>query len=262
MWLVMVTGHVLSDFVLQSGFVEERRGGRLVRHALVVALATAVCLELFGAAGLAKLWVVGLAAAAGVVHGAQDRLLPRLLMAVKVPPLARLGVDQALHGLVLWGLAAMAMPHAVNPVAAGRGAAGAAALAGFPVEDVMWSVLFIALGTGATAVVIAHLLEPYRVAMSRQGGPDGEADDALLPKAGLWIGLCERFLLISAIAWGTDVVAAVGLLLGVKSVYRFRELDRRVKAEYYLLGTLLSVTAAVVCGVALRWALTAEPLAL
>lgn len=85
------------------------------------------------------------------------------------------------------------------------------------------------------------------------GGTEPAAD--LLPRSGLWIGLCEHFLLMLAISLGTEVVPAVGLLMGVKSVYRVRELDNRVKAEYYLLGTLLSISAAVVFGLGLRCAI-------
>ena len=47
--------------------------------------------------------------------------------------------------------------------------------------------------------------------------------------------------------------------MGVKSIYRFPAIwEGRVRAEYYLLGTLLSITATVVFGIALRWMVIGE----
>lgn len=315
-WLALLAGHLLSDFVFQSGFVEERKGVHLARHMLVVALttgATLLLLERWAPTGLGPCWVLVVAAVVGLVHGAQD------VVVAKTQPknLIRLGIDQLVHLVVLWGMAtALASfpgigavpvarvvgsitPGAINRISdamlgelaeipegssptaglttgvmsptTGGGTSSAASGATSDVTadaTEVWvfgalaGIILLALGTAVTAVLIAHLLEPYRVAMTRdsEGGVAHDAD--LLPKAGLWIGLCERFLLILAIAVGTEVVPAVGLLMGVKSIYRFRDLDKRTRAEYYLLGTLLSVTAAVVVGIALRWVVsnTALPL--
>lgn len=256
-WLALSASHVVSDFLLQSGFVEERRGARLTRHALVTALTCGLALlvlERWVPTGLSVGHVVGIAGVVGLLHGVQDALVTRIQSKVgkAYPPVLRLVVDQATHLVVLWGVAAAAR-HLPRAAAVTAGAAHMEDTA----HTVLWSVIFFTLGTAVTAVLIAHLLEPYRLAMIQDASQDASAsleqEGELLPKAGLWIGLCERFLLILAIVLGAEVVPAVGLLMGVKSIYRFRDLERRVRAEYYLLGTLLSITAAVVFGIALRW---------
>lgn len=272
-WLALIAGHLLSDFVFQSGFVEERKGVHLARHVLVVALttgATLLLLERWAPTGLGPFWVLAVAAAVALAHGAQDAVVAR----AQPKNLIRLGIDQLVHLVVLWGVAralasfpevsAVPVASVVGSIASGtsENSISGATLGetGVWVFAALVGIVFLALGTAVTAVLIAHLLEPYRVAMTRdsEGGVAHDVD--LLPKAGLWIGLCERFLLILAIAVGTEVVPAVGLLMGVKSIYRFRDLDKRTRAEYYLLGTLLSVTAAVVAGIALRWVVSNTPL--
>ena len=43
----------------------------------------------------------------------------------------------------------------------------------------------------------------------------------------------------------TGAVAAVGFVIAAKTIARFKQLDDRGFAEYYLLGTLASVAVAV-----------------
>lgn len=43
-------------------------------------------------------------------------------------------------------------------------------------------------------------------------------------------------------------MAAVGLIVGAKSVARFPEFQSRAFAEYFLIGTLLSVSIAAIGG--------------
>ena len=64
------------------------------------------------------------------------------------------------------------------------------------------------------------------------------------PGIGATIGVIER-LLISALVLAGGVMA-IGLVVAAKTLARFKQLDDRDFAEYYLLGTLASVTFAVV----------------
>ena len=66
------------------------------------------------------------------------------------------------------------------------------------------------------------------------------------------IGYLERMLvMISVLAgqWGL-----VGLVMAAKSIARFKELDDKKFAEYYLLGTLMSILVAVMTGSVALWA--------
>ena len=66
--------------------------------------------------------------------------------------------------------------------------------------------------------------------------------------AGMYIGWLERFLVVTAIL--VQSPSMVGLILTGKSIARFPKL-REHFAEYYLIGTLLSIGLAVIGGLAL-----------
>jgi hypothetical protein len=86
-------------------------------------------------------------------------------------------------------------------------------------------------------------------------GLTGERDREVreLKNAGKYIGWLERFLVISALAMQSP--ATVGLILTAKSIVRFPELKDVRFAEYFPIGTLLSMSAAVAGGMALVWVL-------
>ena len=72
-----------------------------------------------------------------------------------------------------------------------------------------------------------------------------------LEKAGLWIGLFERFLILTFIL--IDQYTAVGLLIAAKSILRFNDKENtQKKTEYVLIGTLMSFSASVVLGWVIR----------
>jgi hypothetical protein len=62
-------------------------------------------------------------------------------------------------------------------------------------------------------------------------------------RIGATIGALERLLIVTFILTGT--AAAVGVVIAVKTLARFKQLDDRGFAEYYLLGTLASVSVAI-----------------
>jgi hypothetical protein len=62
-------------------------------------------------------------------------------------------------------------------------------------------------------------------------------------RIGATIGALERILIVTFILTGT--AAAVGIVIAVKTLARFKQLDDRGFAEYYLLGTLASVSVAI-----------------
>jgi hypothetical protein len=66
--------------------------------------------------------------------------------------------------------------------------------------------------------------------------------------AGMYIGWLERFLVVTAIL--VQSPSMVGLILTGKSIARFPELKERF-AEYFLIGTLLSIGLAVLGGLLL-----------
>lgn len=70
-----------------------------------------------------------------------------------------------------------------------------------------------------------------------------------LQNAGMYIGWLERFLVLTALMLQSPVT--IGLILTAKSIIRYPELKSVRFAEYFLLGTLLSLSLAIVGGLLL-----------
>jgi hypothetical protein len=86
------------------------------------------------------------------------------------------------------------------------------------------------------------------VAGPREGPATAHSGHPAAPPArvGEAIGVLERLLIVAFVLTGTN--EAIGLVIAAKTLARFRQLDDRDFAEYYLLGTLASVSVAVVSG--------------
>jgi len=68
---------------------------------------------------------------------------------------------------------------------------------------------------------------------------DGEYSEQL-QNAGLYIGWLERFMVVTALLLQSP--ATVGLILTAKSIARYPEFKSERFAEYFLIGTLLSIS--------------------
>ena len=78
---------------------------------------------------------------------------------------------------------------------------------------------------------------------------------AQVARVGATIGVLERVLIVVFVLTGTE--AAIGFVVAAKTLARFRLLDDRDFAEYYLLGTLASVAVAILTALVGRVALSA-----
>jgi hypothetical protein len=70
-----------------------------------------------------------------------------------------------------------------------------------------------------------------------------------LQNAGMYIGWLERFLILTSLLLQSP--ATVGLILTAKSIARYPEFKSKRFAEYFLIGTLLSISIGVVGGLIL-----------
>ncbi|HLA68545.1 MAG TPA: hypothetical protein VJN65_02490 [Bacteroidota bacterium] len=68
--------------------------------------------------------------------------------------------------------------------------------------------------------------------------------------SGEWIGILERIITLTFVL--TQSYTAIAFALTAKSIARFKELDDKDFAEYYLLGTSASVATALLIGVLVR----------
>src|SRR5207244_6722972 len=106
-----------------------------------------------------------------------------------------------------------------------------------------------------------------RVTAEAESPPSGTASTSPKPdpvgappvgasaRVGSTIGVLERILIVVFVLTGTDV--AIGFVVAAKTLARFRQLDDRAFAEYYLLGTLASVSVAIVTALIGRAVLSA-----
>ena len=76
-------------------------------------------------------------------------------------------------------------------------------------------------------------------------------------RIGATIGALERLLIVAFVLVGAE--AAVGFVIAAKTIARFKQLDDRGFAEYYLLGTLASVSVALASAIIAKAALGTLP---
>jgi hypothetical protein len=141
---------------------------------------------------------------------------------------------------------------AAGSAASGVGAPDPAARAAEAAPRRGWS---IRLGPISGRVVADP--DPVAPAASAEDGEILGERVALPPPArvGATIGVLERLLIVTFVLVGAE--AAIGFVIAAKTIARFRLLDDRDFAEYYLLGTLASVSVAIVTGLVARVALSA-----
>ncbi len=82
--------------------------------------------------------------------------------------------------------------------------------------------------------MVGTLLAPHGPAAGSDPGP---------ARVGATIGVLERLIVCALVLSGQ--AAAIGFVIAAKTLARFRQLDDRHFAEYYLVGTLASVTLAL-----------------
>lgn len=242
--LILLLGHLAADFLLQSDtLVRQKRGGfwrGYARHGAAHALCTLGIAAVFDT-GL--LWSIGfdcLVFALAAVH---------LLIDFAKQILTREGyiadgfraflADQALHAFTIAAAAAIyTRPH---PAALWGLLAGLQAR-----REKILSVLIVYLAAGiGGGYAIRYLLRPLLHRLPPL--PDETAEE--LRNAGLYIGWLERVLILTAVILRSP--ATVGLVLTAKSIVRYPEIKSGRFAEYFLIGTLLSILLALLGGILL-----------
>jgi hypothetical protein len=99
-------------------------------------------------------------------------------------------------------------------------------------------------------VIMANALSP------KEGTAEIKNNDRTieLKYAGEMIGILERLLILTFVLAGS--YEAVAFSVAAKSIARYKELDYKNFAEYYLLGTLASVGIAVIVGAIVKYLTT------
>jgi len=110
-------------------------------------------------------------------------------------------------------------------------------------QGVWYAIGFIWMVWGGT-VFVRSVLAPFSV--NRSGGISGEE-----LQRGKVIGNLERLLIYLLIQ--LDMLGLITLTVGLKAVARFKKLEERDFAEYFLIGTLSSLLFAVSVAVLIKY---------
>ncbi len=231
-FLLLLAGHVLSDFLFQTSGIANNKGSRfsaLLLHGMWTFAVHAVLLFPFWNRQ-ALLWLPALA----LSHIVIDRLKAGLRGDAE-KAFTGFFVDQGIHLVTLIALTWIVSDtgHMRRPSIA---AENLDALVGIMVV----AAGFVFNGKGGTAVV--RLLLNRFPTISDPLRKDSGSTCAM----GRTIGNLERYILFVLVLlghWG-----AIGFVIGAKSIARFKELDEKGFADYYLIGTLTSVLVALISG--------------
>jgi len=243
-FLALYLAHLLTDFVLQPEqmVTRKKRGAALayVEHGAIHFVAAALFLG-FAIPGLAvKIGFYGFILGLTVVHLAIDWLKLRLVSSSTLEDDAAtfLG-DQAIHALTVFLTAwLIARPPFVTLLAKIQWAQSA-------IEKPLFvTVVYIAVMFGG-GYIVRSLVKPLtKQDMSVLGETSNE-----MQNAGMYIGWLERFVVLTALVLQSP--ATVGLILTAKSIARYPEMKSVRFAEYFLIGTLLSMSLGIVGGIIL-----------
>lgn len=245
--LILLTGHVLGDYYLQSQTMADQKenGGRsLAPHLAVYAIPFLGLAGLYGFSDL----VSAAALAAVLLHGVIDwgkasfqKALPAL--PIRLSQAGRGGgiylADQILHGGSLAAVAFwMGRGRGLEPVSLLTDLLGELSFTWQ--QGMQWTLALLLIARPAN-ISFEKLFAAYRPARPSEetAVPDALAAEKKL-RAGGVIGILERLLSLIFLAMGEYM--AIGLILTAKSIARYDRISKDPPfAEYYLIGTLTSI---------------------
>lgn len=243
-FLALYLAHLVTDFVLQPDrlVTQKKRGSALAygEHGGIHLLAAVLFLgvarpELWRHAGF-----YGFAAGLTVVHLGMDWSKIRLVRSGWIEDSATtfLG-DQFLHFLTVCLAAFLIIrPSSPDLTAAIRG------LQLGSEKTLLLLVVYVGVIFGG-GYVVRFLTKPLLKTDLRELGETTNE----LQNAGMYIGWLERFVVLTALVLQSP--ATVGLILTAKSIARYPELKSVRFAEYFLIGTLLSLIIGMMGGLIL-----------
>ncbi|HEX5465400.1 MAG TPA: DUF3307 domain-containing protein [Candidatus Limnocylindrales bacterium] len=155
------------------------------------------------------------------------------------------GAHLALMAAAWWALLARApVSDGWSSAVSGLGGADLAAFHRVVLTAVVGAALLI-VNTKAGSLFVVTLVRP-RATVTGQDGAAGPRRGPPPEKVGQAVGVLERLLVVIFVLLQAE--AAIGLVVAAKTVARFKQLDDREFAEYYLLGTLASISVAIFSG--------------
>jgi len=138
-------------------------------------------------------------------------------------------IDQLLHIMILISVCIYVYPEDFNNM-----------IKVIPYNKLLLIIVCTIFITQVSSIIIKELLSYWKIEND---------NNSSLKNAGKYIGWLERLLVFGFVI--TNQITAIGFLITAKSVFRFGDLsnskDRKL-TEYILIGTLLSITIAILTG--------------
>ncbi|PRY52264.1 uncharacterized protein DUF3307 [Arcticibacter pallidicorallinus] len=226
-YLKMFAAHLLTDFALQpNSWVEGRNAHHYKSRHIYYHIAITVLIAcLFD--GFTN-WIVPVVI--GLSHFFID-----LWKSYKPQRIQYFVLDQALHLLII--LVTGLLLYAPDP-------AIATSFKSIFNNENYWAVtlalVFLAQPSG---IIIGMLTRRWREQLADTSNS--------LADAGKWIGILERLIIFVLVVF--NQYAAIALLTAAKSILRFSESkNAQERSEYVLIGTLISITFALVAGLIIK----------
>lgn len=220
LFFALFTGHLVADFWLQpASWVNCKRANGLKSKRLLLHAALASVLPVVFTLQISLWWFIPIIFISHyLIDFAKTKTRDNLLAFV---------ADQVLHIAVL-----MVLSRYVS-------------LQGLSVQNqLFWKFAAgFVLVTTPSGILIGKFLQTIT---NTESTP-------LKTNASAWIGIVERILILTFIHAGQ--FQAIGFLVAAKSVFRFSEIQKEgnPKAEYFLLGTLVSFLVAVAVGLCIKY---------
>jgi hypothetical protein len=241
-FLGLYLAHLLTDFVLQSDqmVTRKKRGAALayIQHGAIHFFSAALFLG-FAIPGLAvRMDFYGFILGLTQVHLVIDWLKLRLVRSgILEDGAATFLGDQAVHTLTVFLTAWLIIrPPFLILLAKIHWFQSAIE------KPLLVLVVYIAVIFGG-GYIVRFLTKPLtKQDMSILGETTNE-----MQNAGMYIGWLERFVVLTALVLQSP--ATVGLILTAKSIARYPEMKSVRFAEYFLIGTLLSMSLGIIGGI-------------
>jgi hypothetical protein len=245
-FLAIYLAHLLTDFVFQTHrLVEQKRRGKAVAYGLhgIIHYLSAIVVTGFVLHGSffslrTHLVIIALT----VIHLLID--LAKIKLARNYPACdgsVAYVSDQLLHFLTVGLAACLLAPGAPF----GELIVALQNVRAIPNRFLAVPVIYVAVVFGGGYLI--RLLVRSLAEGVKSHSP--EKANEQLQNAGLYIGWLEWFLVVTALL--VQSPATVGLILTAKSIARYPEFKSERFAEYFLIGTLLSISMALIGGAVL-----------
>jgi uncharacterized protein DUF3307 len=251
--LALYLAHLLTDFVFQSSYlVQQKKDGQFigyVKHAAIHYLCAALAAALFLPGMILSPRFQAAVIALTLVHLLIDVCK---IQFAKSRPVAdgalAFVVDQIVHFFTV--VLAACWIEGTQLAAIAR---NSLQLMRAQSNRILLLLIVYVLVMFACGYLIRFVTKPLirHIAKGKPKSFDSPPSEtpAQLSNAGMYIGWLERFLVLTALLLHSP--ATVGLIIAAKSIARYPQFRREQFAEYFLIGTLLSICTAFVGGVVL-----------